>query len=128
MATTLMSKKYVILKSKARRGMSLFVLFFMFEVLLCGKHSTVSTAIPGCQTPADVIIGYIHRSGRRYRLTKDQAVEYTGLELFGGRVTRCLPNIVDILAYGGVGSMLTMAETDQRLGISRTVCAPFQKT
>jgi hypothetical protein len=29
--------------------------------------------------------------GRWYRLTKDQAVEYTGLGLFGERVTHCSP-------------------------------------
>jgi hypothetical protein len=111
MAQILASTKYVILEGKAGRGKSLFAMFFIFEVLLCAKNNTVSAVIPDLQPATDIVIGYIDRSGLRYRLTKDTAVRCTGHDLFESRVTYCISDNVDIKARSGVGSALTMAIT-----------------
>lgn len=108
MASILCGKHHGLINGKAGRGKSMFLLFFMFEILLCARSGAASALIEGLQPPADVVILYIDRSQNKYLVTPH------GIEnVVGGcsaNITYCFSDNVDI-SDAKVGSALTLAVT-----------------
>jgi hypothetical protein len=106
-ASILTKKRNAILRGKAGRGKSLFLLFFMFEILLCAKNGVASNLINDLQPPQDVVIAYIDRSGTKHCVT------VTGVKIFSdpgwpAHVSYCFSDNRDV-ADANVGSILTLA-------------------
>lgn len=107
MAFILSGKSHGVISGKAGRGKSMFLLFLIFEILLCARSGTPSALIENLEPPADVVILYIDRSRKRYRVTTQ------GIENYNGKaadITYCFSDNVDI-SDAKVGSALTLAVT-----------------
>ena len=104
----LLNTKNVILKGKAGRGKSIFLLCIVFEILHCAKRNIPSLLCPTAGFfPADPQIVYVDRSGKMFLATLN------GLSILNDRPAQMdfyFSDNVDITdAY--VGSLLTMAVT-----------------
>jgi hypothetical protein len=106
-ASILTKKRNAILRGKAGRGKSLFLLFFMFEILLCAKNGVASNLINDLQPPRDVVIAYVDRSGTKHCVT------VTGVKIISdpgwpAHVSYCFSDNRDV-TDANVGSLLTLA-------------------
>ena len=105
-----LSKKHVILKGKAGRGKSIFILFAIFEILHCAKHGKPSDLLPAAKPfPTDPHIVYIDRSGVRYLATVNNVTILTG-DGWPVGTHYCFSDNNDI-SDAKIGSLLTMAVT-----------------
>eukprot|EP01033_Poteriospumella_lacustris_P017567 gene17567-12571_t len=108
MASILCGKPRGMIYGKAGRGKSMFLLFFMFEILLCARSGTASELIEGLEPPADVVILYVDRSQTKYLMTT-HAIKIDTDEN-SADITYCFSDGVDI-SDATVGSVLTLAVT-----------------
>lgn len=107
MASILSGKSHGVVKGKAGRGKSMFLLFLVFEILLCARSGSASEFIENLKPPPNVVIMYIDRSSNKYRVTTQ------GIENYNGKaagVTYCFSDNVDV-SDANVGSALTLAVT-----------------
>jgi hypothetical protein len=119
---TVLNKKHVILRGKAGRGKSLFILFVVFEILYCAKLGKTCALFPNAEpfpAAADLRIVYISRDGVKHLVTVNKVCTEIG---WPTDINYCFSDNVDI-SDASVGSLLTMAVTSGDL----TVLKEFNK-
>jgi hypothetical protein len=107
--STLLANKIVILKGKAGRGKSLFLLFAVFEILYCAKNEKSSDFVTDFHIPENPRVMYISRDGKKHLATKSDVIIWNDVGWPVG-IHYCFSDNVDI-ADAGVGEYLTMAAT-----------------
>lgn len=113
----ILTKRHVILKGKAGRGKSLFVLWAIFEILLCAKRGEPSIVCPTANFPRDPRIVFVDRLNVKY------LVSASGICILSGdgwppNVHYCFSDNQDI-GDAWVGSLLTMAVTSGDVTVLR---------
>ena len=99
--------KNVLLKGKAGRGKSLFILCIILEILYCTKHNSPSLLCPSAGPfPTDPRILFIDRENNRHLVTLNEVT----LLLLTPKVHYCFSDGVD-LGFNSIGSLLTVAAT-----------------
>lgn len=106
------SNEMVILTGKAGRGKSIFLLFAIFEILLCAKNRTTPSDYPNDAVqrfPEYPVVVYVDRAGVKHRVTCDEVVIVESKAWPVG-THYCFSDNQDI-CDAQVGSLLTMAVT-----------------
>ena len=104
----MLSKKSIILKGKAGRGKSLFILCVIFEILHCAKRNVPSLLCPAAGFfPSDPRIVYVDRGNKRHVVTLSGVYSLSG---YSGEIHYYFSDNVDI-PDAIAASSLTMAAT-----------------
>ena len=104
----ILSKNNVILKGKEGRGKSVFILFVIFEILLCAKSKKRSKFCPQANFPSNPRIIYFNCGNKRYLITLDGVFSIPSQGGLLPVAHYCFSDGIDP-GEANIGSLLTLA-------------------